>query len=114
MQSNKQKVSRGASLDGDHFFVSVHPLTLRLSDFFLWDSTGFFKRRHTMFKTYVTHPTVGTTECLVYPIGNDHLGIVYPRDVMWASHQIRVNGELQEARMSIVVKSDEKRGRVFG
>lgn len=78
-----------------------------LSDFFLWDSTDFFKRRHTMFKTFVTHPTVGTTECLIYSIGNDDLGIVYPRDVMWESHQIRLKGELQEARMSIVVKSNE-------
>jgi hypothetical protein len=75
-------------------------------DFFLRDCTNFFKQRRTLFKTYVTHPIIGKTECLVYPTGNDNLGIVYPQEVMFESHQIQFKGEIQEARMAIVVKSD--------
>jgi ribosomal protein S17 len=78
----------------------------RAKDFFLRDCTNFFKQRRTLFKTYVTHPIIGKTECLVYPTGNDNLGIVYPQEVMFESHQIQFKGEIQEARMAIVVKSD--------
>lgn len=75
-------------------------------DFFLHDRNDFFKRRNIMFESHVAHPTGGTTKCLVYPDGTGKLGIIYPEQVMWPTHQVCVDGIHREARMAVVVKNE--------
>jgi hypothetical protein len=82
-------------------------------DFFLYDHEGYFRQRNIMFETLVVHPKGGQpAKCLVYPIKNDpngrKLGIVFPEDIMPATHSVRVDtdGTVQEARMLIVIKND--------
>lgn len=60
-----------------------------------------------MFETLVVHPAYGTTKCLVYPFGPGELGIIFPQDVMYSTHRIRIEGKFQEARMFVGVKNKQ-------
>jgi len=39
----------------------------------------------------------------VYPVDPDKLGIIFPPDVLWATHTVTFDGNIHEARMSVIV-----------
>jgi hypothetical protein len=57
-----------------------------------------------MFETTIVHPRGGPTKCLVYPDESGELNVVYPDNVMSATHIVLVGGTTHQARMYVVVK----------
>lgn len=60
-----------------------------------------------MFETTIVHPRGGPTKCLVYPDESGELNAVYPENVMPATHIVRVGGAVHQARMFVVVKTED-------